>query len=109
MTVTEVPFDQLFNKINTAWGAGETTPDMFIAPNDSLGFQAREGLLADLSQYESRLTNIAATAVEGSKVDGKLYEIPESLKNVAVYYNTDKVATPPTTTDELLAAVTAGT
>ena len=107
VTVTEVPFDQLFNKINTSWGAGETTPDMFIAPNDSLGFQAREGLLADLSAYEGRLTTIAVTAVEGSKVEGKLYEIPESLKNVAIYYNKDTVPTPPKTTDELLAMIAA--
>jgi arabinogalactan oligomer/maltooligosaccharide transport system substrate-binding protein len=80
---------------------------MFIAPNDSLGFQAREGLLADLSAYEGRLTSIAVTAVEGSKVDGKLYEIPESLKNVAIYYNKDTIPTPPATIDDLMALLAA--
>src|SRR5688572_25289077 len=40
--VTEVPFDQLFNKIKTSWAAGEAKPDLFIAPNDSLGQQARD-------------------------------------------------------------------
>jgi arabinogalactan oligomer/maltooligosaccharide transport system substrate-binding protein len=108
VTVTETPFDQLFNKINTQWGAGEPSPDLFIAPNDSLGFQAREGLLADLSEYESQLQDISETAVDGSKVDGKLYEIPESLKAVAMYYNKDTVATPPATTDELVTAVKDG-
>jgi arabinogalactan oligomer/maltooligosaccharide transport system substrate-binding protein len=108
VTVTEVPFDQLFNKINTAWAAGEPKPDLFIAPNDSLGFQAREELLADLSEYESQLQDISATATDGSKVEGTLYEIPESLKAVALYYNKDTVATPPATTDELLSAVESG-
>ena len=35
--------------------------------------------------------------------------VPESLKAVAMFYDTAKVATPPATTDELLAAVTDGT
>jgi arabinogalactan oligomer/maltooligosaccharide transport system substrate-binding protein len=106
--VTEVPFDQLFNKIKTSWAAGEPKPDLFIAPNDSLGQQARDGLLADLSSYESQLQNISAPALAGSKVDGKLMEIPESLKAVALYYNKSKVSTPPATTDDLLTAVKGG-
>jgi len=106
--VTEVPFDQLFNKIKTSWAAGEAKPDLFIAPNDSLGQQARDGLLADLSSYESQLQSISAPALAGSKVEGKLYEIPESLKAVALYYNKTKVQTPPATTDALLTAVKGG-
>ncbi len=106
--VTEVPFDQLFNKINTAWGAGEAKPDLFIAPNDSLGAQVRDGLLADLSQYEGQLQNVSARALEGSRVDGKLYMIPESLKAVGLYYDGARVKTPPATTDELLQAVKGG-
>jgi arabinogalactan oligomer/maltooligosaccharide transport system substrate-binding protein len=106
--VTEVPFDQLFNKIKTSWAAGEPKPDLFIAPNDSLGQQARDGLLADLSAYEGQLQNISAPALAGSKVDGKLYEIPESLKAVALYYNKSKVQTAPATTDDLVKAVKGG-
>jgi arabinogalactan oligomer/maltooligosaccharide transport system substrate-binding protein len=106
--VTEVPFDQLFKKIDTSWAAGEAKPDLFIAPNDSLGAQVRNGLLADLSQYESQLQNISQPALAGSKVDGKLYMIPESLKAVAMYHNKSKVPTAPTTTDELLNAVRGG-
>ena len=40
--------------------------------------------------------------------NGRLMQVPESLKAVAMYYNKDKVATPPATTDELLAAVQGG-
>ena len=106
--VLEVPFNDLFNKYNTdaATGAG---PDLFIAPNDSLGFQAREGLILDLdAMLTDKLGDITETAVNGSKVDGKLYMVPESLKAVGMFYNADTVTTPPATTDELLAAVEAG-
>ena len=100
----QIPFDQIFNKFQNEVASGGG-PDMFIAPNDSLGSQVRGGLLADLSEYQSMLTDVAPIGIDGMTVDGKLYAIPESLKAVALYYNTDTVATPPATTDELLAAV----
>jgi arabinogalactan oligomer/maltooligosaccharide transport system substrate-binding protein len=107
--VLEVPFADLFNKYNAdaATGAG---PDLFIAPNDSLGFQAREGVIADLdAALAGKLEGISQVAVDGSKVDGKLFMVPESLKAVGMFYDTASLATPPTTTDELLAGVTDGT
>lgn len=58
---------------------------------------------------KGKLDNILPVAVNGSKVDGKLYMVPESLKAVAMFYNKDKVKTVPKTTDELLAAAKAGT
>ena len=106
INVLQIPFDQIFNKFQTEVTSGGG-PDMFIAPNDSLGSQIRAGLLADLSEYVPALEaeNVSPTAIEGMSLDGTLYAIPESFKAVALYYNKSKVATPPTTTDELLAAV----
>ncbi len=92
ITVLSVPFDQIFNKFETEAAAGGG-PDMFIAPNDSLGKEVRADLLM---------------AVDGCKVEDKLYCVPESLKAVALFYNTDKVKTAPKTTDELLTAVKGG-
>jgi arabinogalactan oligomer/maltooligosaccharide transport system substrate-binding protein len=65
----------------------------------------------DLSSYFSadELSRFSDLAVDGSSLDGVLYQVPESLKAVAMYYNADSVATPPATTDELLAAVQGGT
>lgn len=107
INVLQIPFDQIFTKFQNEVSSG-AGPDLFVAPNDSLGSQVRAGLLADLSEYVPALQaeNVSPTAIDGMTVDGKLYAIPESFKAVALYYNTDKVATPPTTTDELLAAVT---
>ncbi len=108
LTIQDIKFDDLFKKfeLEAASGGG---PDLFIAPNDSLGKEARAGLFLDItSMLQDKLGNDSATAVEGSKVDGKLYMVPESLKAVAMYYNKSKIATPPATTDELLQMVKDG-
>src|SRR3989304_7224420 len=54
------------------------------------------------------LANTNEVSVSGSQVDGKVYMVPESLKAVAMYYDTAKVPTPPKTTAELLAFVQGG-
>jgi arabinogalactan oligomer/maltooligosaccharide transport system substrate-binding protein len=109
LTIQDVKFDDLFKKfeLEAASGGG---PDLFIAPNDSLGKEARAGLFLDISsQLEGKLPNASEVSIEGSKVDGKFYMVPESLKAVAMYYDKSKIATPPATTDELLQAVKDGT
>jgi arabinogalactan oligomer / maltooligosaccharide transport system substrate-binding protein len=108
LTIQDIKFDDLFKKyeLEAASGGG---PDLFIAPNDSLGKEARAGLFLDITdKIQDKLGNDADVAVEGSKVDGKLYMVPESLKAVAMYYNKSKVATPPATTDDLLKGVQDG-
>jgi arabinogalactan oligomer/maltooligosaccharide transport system substrate-binding protein len=112
VNVLEVPFNDLFNKYNTdaATGGG---PDLFIAPNDSMGAQARDGVIADLTtNLEGKLGDITDTAVNGAKVpldtgEG-IFMVPESLKAVGLFYDSASLATPPATTDELLAGVTDG-
>jgi arabinogalactan oligomer / maltooligosaccharide transport system substrate-binding protein len=114
ITVVEQPFDQLFNKWRTEIAAGGG-PDMFIAPNDSLGQDAREGSLMNLDEWlvgNPALADFLPVSIDGSKVDvdgtTSFYMVPESLKAVALWYNASKVTTPPTTSAELLAAVTDG-
>jgi arabinogalactan oligomer/maltooligosaccharide transport system substrate-binding protein len=111
ITRTDVPFDQLFNKITQAWASGETSPDMFIAPNDSLGSEQRQGILYGpmddvLKPY---LSNFTPVAIDGAKVNGHIYEIPESMKAVSMFYDKTKVTSVPKTTDDLLALAKAGT
>ncbi|HEY6014610.1 MAG TPA: extracellular solute-binding protein, partial [Candidatus Limnocylindrales bacterium] len=108
LTIQDIKFDDLFKKfeLEAASGGG---PDLFIAPNDSLGKEARAGLFLDVtSMLEGKLANDSQVSIDGSKVDGKLYMVPESLKAVAMYYDKSKIATPPATTDELLAGVKDG-
>ncbi|HEX2755247.1 MAG TPA: extracellular solute-binding protein [Candidatus Limnocylindrales bacterium] len=108
LTIQDIKFDDLFKKfeLEAASGGG---PDLFIAPNDSLGKEARAGLFLDITtMLDGKLGNDSDVSVAGSKVDGKLYMVPESLKAVAMYYDKSKIATPPATTDALLAGVKDG-
>lgn len=108
VNVLEVPFGDLFTKYDTDAGTGGG-PDLFIAPNDSMGRQSRDGVIADLTAaLEGKLDGKTETAVNGSKVGDALFMVPESLKAVGLFYDSAKIATPPATTDELLAGVTDG-
>ena len=110
INVIEQPFDQIFNKWRTDVAAGEGA-DMFIAPNDDLGKDAREESILELDQYladNAALEGYLPVALDGSKVDGKFYMVPESLKAVALWYDKSALATPPTTSDALLAGVKDG-
>ncbi len=108
INVLEIPFAQLFNKFETesATGGG---PDMYIAPNDSLGKEVRTSLLAPIdSMVTGKLDPFSKLSVQALTVDGKLYAVPVVPKAVAMYYNKSTVTTPPATTDDLMAAVKSG-
>jgi arabinogalactan oligomer/maltooligosaccharide transport system substrate-binding protein len=115
INVVEQPFDQIFTKWRTDVAAGEGA-DMFIAPNDDLGKDAREESIANLDEYlagNAALDGYLPVALDGSKVAvgdaaPAFYMVPESLKAVALWYDKAAVPTPPTTSDELLAAVKDG-
>ena len=109
INVLQIPFNDIYNKYRTDVAAGGG-PDMFIAPNDSLGDDARAGLIADITDLAAgKLDGYLPLAIDGMSVEGKLYGIPESLKAVAFWYNTDLLPEPPATTDELKALMEGGT
>lgn len=109
ITALQVPFNDIYNKYRTDVAAGGG-PEMFIAPNDSLGDDARAGLIADITELAAgKLDAYAPLSVEGMSVEGKLYGIPQSLKAVAFWYNKDMLPAAPKTTDELKALMEGGT
>lgn len=109
INVLQVPFNDIYNKYRTDVAAG-AGPDMFIAPSDSLGDDARAGLIADITDLVAgKLDGVSQLGIDGASVEGKIYGIPESLKAVAFWYNKDLLATPPATTDELLKLMKDGT
>jgi len=82
---------------------------LFIAPNDSLFSQSDAGALLDVTdKLTGKLTGFSQVAVDGSQVAGKFYMVPESLKAVALWYDKSAIATPPDSTDALLAGVKDG-
>ena len=108
LTILEVPFSDIYKKFETESAAGGG-PDMFIGPSDSLGSQSRGAFLVDLTgKIDSVLAETNEVSKAGSQVEGKYYMVPESLKAVAMYYDADKVPTPPATTDDLMAFVNGG-
>jgi len=109
INVLQVPFNDIYNKYRTDVAAGGG-PDMFIAPNDSLGDDARAGLIADITDLAAgKLDAYAPLSVDGMSVEGKLYGIPESLKAVAFWYNKELLPEAPKTTAELQALMEGGT
>jgi arabinogalactan oligomer/maltooligosaccharide transport system substrate-binding protein len=109
INVLQVPFNDIYNKYRTDVAAGGG-PDMFVAPNDSLGDDARAGLIADITDLAAgKLGDFSQLSVDGMSLDGKLYGVPESLKAVAFWYNTDMLSEPPATTDDLKALMEGGT
>ncbi|MHB8088401.1 MAG: sugar ABC transporter substrate-binding protein [Anaerolineaceae bacterium] len=109
INVLQVPFNDIFTKYSTDVAAGGG-PDMFIAPNDNLGNDARAGLLADITELAAgQLDGVSQLGIDGMSLDGVLYGIPETLKAVTLWYNKELLPTPPATTDELLALMQGGT
>jgi len=109
VNVLQVPFNDIFTKYRTDVAAGGG-PDIFIAPNDSLGDDARAGLIADITDLVAgKLGDYSQLSIDGMTVDGKIYGVPESLKAVVFWYNKDLLATPPATTDDLKALMEGGT
>jgi len=110
ITVLEVPFDQLFNKWDTAVAAGGTGgPDMFTAPNDNLGTEVRAGTVAPIDALvQGKLTGYTQAGINGVTVDGKIYAVPGIAKAVGLFYNNTTIPNPPKTTDDLMALVKSG-
>ncbi len=109
INVLQVPFGDIFGKYRTDVAAGGG-PDMFVAPNDDLGNDARAGLIADITDLVAgKLDDYAPLSIEGMSTGGRIYGVPESLKAVVFWYNKSLLPTPPATTAELQALMEGGT
>lgn len=108
LTLTEVSLSELF--IGYQLQAPGGLPDLIFASNDNLGDMARAGLTADPSGALSadELAHFSQLALDGSTVDGRLAQVPATVRAVAIYYDSTAVASFPATTAELLSAVESG-
>lgn len=85
--------------------AGEG-PDIIVGAHDWLGQLVSSGLLApmDLGDKADAFTDVSLT---GFTYDGQLYGMPYATENLAFFYNTDLVETPPATWAEVVEMGTA--
>jgi maltose-binding protein MalE len=108
--VVGLDFGSLFQVYRLSAANGD--PDLFIAPNDSMWELVEATLLQDVSgsidQAAFNELAIQGSSYTDSSGTAGIWQVPESLKAVAMYYNADTVADPPTTTDELKAAIEGG-
>lgn len=75
------------------------SPDIVLLVNDWIGELSRQRLLLPIT---ASLTHILPTMLDGVKVEGQVYAVPWSFESLAFFYNTDLIATPPRSFDELV-------
>jgi len=76
-------------------------PDIIVIAHDQAGTLVANGLLAPVDLGD-KAADFAPTALEACTFDGVLYCMPYATENLAFFYNTDLVPTPPTTWDEVV-------
>jgi arabinogalactan oligomer/maltooligosaccharide transport system substrate-binding protein len=84
-------------------------PDIIVSPHDKLGAYVAAGVVAPL-ELGDVADGFAEASLQAMTYDGKVYGLPYSIENVALVRNTDLVAEPAATYDEVIAnGVAAGT
>ncbi len=101
VVVVQKGFGDLRNDFKVAAPTG-SGPDILLGSHDWIGEFNASGLLAPV-ELGPNAANFAPNSVTAfTYTDGKLYGMPQATENIALYYNTDLVPTPPTTFDELV-------
>ena len=80
--------------------AGEG-PDILILAHDRIGGFFASGLLAPIDLGD-KVDEFYPVAVDAFTYEGQLVGMPYAVENLAFFYNTDMIETPPTTWDELI-------
>ena len=99
VTARAVPYDGFNSKLEAAIPRGNG-PDLFIAAHERLGTWIPSGLVDANPQP---LSDIHPVVEQALFHDDNTYGQPLAVKTLALFINTDLVASPPSTTDELLA------
>ncbi len=98
-----VPYGNFADKLQAAIPRGHG-PDAFIFAHDPIGQWVGQGLLARLDDdpaINAALTSLWPQTVHPLREGDALWGVPLSWKSLVLFYRTDLVAQPPTTTDDL--------
>lgn len=78
-------------------------PDaVFGIANDQLASFVSAGLVAEVPDDVYSDSDYTEASVKSCYIDGKKYAVPIAVETTALFYNTEKIKTPPTTWDELI-------
>ena len=89
-----------YDQFPVAAPAGEG-PDIILLAHDRIGGFYDSGLLAPIDLGD-RTAEFKDAAINGFTYNGELVGLPYAIENLAFFYNTDIIETPPTTWDELI-------
>lgn len=77
-----------------------TGPDIAVFAHDQVAQLYGDGLLSPIS-LTGLEEDFTQTTLDAMKIDGNYYALPYAVENLAMFYNTELVQTPPTTWEEL--------
>ena len=96
-----VPYEAFSSKLTNAIPRGHG-PDVFIAAHERTGDWSKSNLLAEWSEPDAPWGEYHPTTVDAVTYESKRWAIPLAYKSLVLFYNTELVDRPPTTTDELI-------
>ncbi len=98
-----VPHAAFADKLTSAIPNGNG-PDLFIYAQDRIGGWVDAGVVEPLEFWldDERMDRFSGESIRAMDYKGSLWGLPMTVKSLALFYRTDLVATPPTTTDELM-------
>ena len=100
ITVVARPAGELRSALPVAVAAGEG-PDLVLITNDVVGAWASQKLIQPVDAWHARDGDVADIAYASLSAGKSLYGVPLSLAGVALYYNRERIPTPPATTTAL--------
>lgn len=92
-----------FNAFAQAAASSKAADIMFGIPHDNLGGFYKAGVLAEVPANTVDTAKYYENAINAVSFDKKMYAVPLTVETLGLFYNTDKVQTPPTTLDDLIA------
>lgn len=104
LELVAVPYGAFADKLTSAIPGGNG-PDVFIYTQDRIAGWADDGIIEPIEFWvdDARADRYSPTSMQAMSYKGSLWGVPLTVKSMVLYYRTDLVATPPATTDELVA------
>lgn len=99
-----VPYAAFGDKLTSAIPGGNG-PDLFIYPQDRIGDWSDSGVIEPLEFWvnDARADRFSDASLAAMAYKGSLWGLPVTVKSLAMFYRPDLVATPPATTDAMIA------
>ena len=104
VTLLAIPYEAYLSKLEAAIPRGNG-PDLFLGPHNRLGEYLLHLLVAPVGDAfpDEDVASYEPGTVASITHDGKRWAVPLASKCIALYVNTDLLAEPPRTLDELAA------